>query len=323
MNRVRAVNLSALVGAVAATVALAWPSARPSRLVATPEEIATPSGMRRARLPSGEWAIADALGTWVPLRRYQRIISTNLVTDRLLIELCERTRIRAVSRSAAERPRDGYRYAGLDTVDGFGPVEPILLRKPDLVLTNSFGAPGTAQRLRNAGVQVFDLGELHGEASLVHVALGLGELLGEPERARRFVHAFTTRMRQVSAGLAVERRKRALFLSILGPDLQAGAAGTSYHDILDAAGLEDVAARDYRGWPALSSEQVLALAPEIIVTREGARQRVCSYPGMDRLEPCRQPGRIVELPGELLDEPGPAMLDASERLFQIVYRAPE
>jgi iron complex transport system substrate-binding protein len=319
MNRVSFVNLTVLLGAIAGTLALAWPRGHGPVSGGTHPSEPTANAPAKVRLDSGEMAIADALGDLVPLRRYQRIVSTNLMTDRLLIELGEPIRIRAISRAAAERKRDGYRYLGLDIVDGFGPIEAILALRPDLVLTNSFGTPGSAQRLRSAGVQVFDLGEMHGEESLAHVALSLGELLGEPERAQRFIKAFEGRMRRVSVGLGSRPRKRALFLSVLGPDLQCGTRGTSYHDIMTAAGLEDVAARTYRGWPALSAEQVLALAPEIVVTRSDAADRLCRYPGMDHLPPCRGDGRIIELPGELLDEPGPSMLDAAELLFEIVY----
>lgn len=319
MNRVRVLNGAALASAMLATAVLAWPKG-PARMQAT----ATPSGVPqrgapRVRLPNGEWGIVDASGTTVPLRRYGNIVSTNLVTDRLLVEMCERTRIRAVSRAAAERKRDGYRYAGLHTIDGFGPVEAILVLKPDLVLMNRFGSPGAAERLREAGVQVFDLGQLRGRDSLIHTASSLGELIGAPERAQRFMESFELRMQKVAASLGAQPRKTGLFLSILGPDLQAGTRGTSYHDIMSAAGLRDVAARDYRGWPALSAEQVLALAPEIIVTREGSVDRICKYPGMEHLLPCQRGGAIIDLPGELLDEPGPAMLDAAEMLFSMVY----
>jgi iron complex transport system substrate-binding protein len=320
VNRVRTLNLAALAVAIVATVVLAWPRASSRFRPAGSSISVAPTTPARVRLPNGEWGIVDASGTTVPLRSYTSIVSTNLVTDRLLVEMCERTRIRAVSRAAAERKHDGYRYAGLDTVDGFGPVEAILVLKPDLVLMNSFGAPGAAERLRNGGVQVFDLGQLRGTESLVHTASSLGELLGQPERARSFVESFERRMKHVATSLGAQPRKTGMFLSILGPDLQAGARGTSYHDIMVAAGLRDVAERDYQGWPALSAEQVLALAPEIIVTRAGSADRVCKYPGMEHLLGCRGEGAIVELPGELLDEPGPAMLDAAELLFSLVYR---
>jgi iron complex transport system substrate-binding protein len=194
--------------------------------------------------------------------------------------------------------------------------------QPDLVLTNSFGSPGSAERLRSAGIEVFDLGELRGKRSLSYVALGLGELLGVPERAQRLVQDFTNRLRRVSADLGTRMPIRAMYLSTLGPDLQGGTRGTSYHDILVAAGLVDVAATNYRDWPAYAAEQVLALAPEIIVTRQGFAAGICKYPGMDHAPPCRGQGRIVELPGELLDEPGLAMLEAAETLYELVYGRP-
>ena len=319
MSLASVTNPAALFLAIAGTIALAWPQAsqhaHPTRARASAID-GTPT---RVSLGDGSFAIADAAGRLVPLRGYQRIISTNLVTDRLLVELCEPARILAISSAAAERKRDGFRYQSMTTVDGFGPAEAMVALRPDLVLTNSFGSPGSAERLRSAGIEVFDLGELRGEQSLSYVALSLGELLGAPDRAQRLMQGFSSRMHRVSSRSGTRKPIRAMYLSTLGPDLQGGTRGTSYHDILLAAGLVDVAAESYRDWPAYSAEQVLALAPEIIVTREGFVDGICKYPGMDHAPPCRGQGRIVELPGELLDEPGLAMLEAAETLFDLVY----
>jgi iron complex transport system substrate-binding protein len=319
VNRTSLANSVALLAALVGTTALGWPHAnrRPRTVRAgTPTVEGAPA---RVPLGDGAFAIPDATGHLVPLRHYRRIVSTNLVTDRLLVELCEPTRILAISTAAAERKRDGFRYQGMTAVDGFGPAEAMVALQPDLVLTNSFGSPGHSERLRSAGIEVFDLGELHGEKSLAYVALGLGELLEAPGRARLLMRGFANRMRGVSAGLGPRKPIRAMYLSTLGPDLQGGTRGTSYHDILLAAGLIDVAAEIYRDWPVYAAEQVLALAPEIIVTREGFAEGICKYPGMDHAPPCRGQGRIVELPGELLDEPGLAMLEAAEMLFSLVY----
>jgi len=321
VNRTSAANVLALLFAVALALVVAWPrsdEAAGRRRVRTAHAGAAATPVPLAR---GGFGVADASGTLVPLRRYQRVVSTNLVTDRLLVELCEPTRILAVSTAAAARKRDGYRYRGMTTIDGFGPPEAMVALRPDLVLTNSFGAPGSADRLRGAGIEVFDLGELRGESSLAYVVSSLGLLLGDGERAQRLVRGFSSRMRALRTRLGTRRPLRALYLSTLGPDLQGGTRGTSYHDIMAAAGLVDVAAETYRDWPAYSSEQVLALAPEIIVTREGFAAGICGYPGMDHIGPCRGQGRIVELAGELLDEPGLAMLEAAEELFELVYGA--
>ena len=319
MKRTSAANLLLLLLALVGSLAVAWPRQRGSggrNIVRAGAHEATRT---RVPLAGGGFGVADASGYLVPLRDYRRIVSTNLVTDRLLVELCEPTRILAISTAAAARKRDGYRYRGMATIDGFGAPEAMVALRPDLVLTNSFGTPGSAARLRGAGIEVFDLGELHGESSLGTIVASLGLLLGDELRAQRLWHGFASRMRALPARLGARPPKRALFLSTLGPDLQGGTTGTSYHDIMTAAGLADAAAGSYRDWPAYAPEQVLALAPEIIVTRAGFAAGICAFPGMDHVGPCQEPGRIIELDGELLDEPGLAMLEAAEELFSVVY----
>jgi len=300
MNRVTLGNTCALAAAVALTVHLG-------------------GGHGRTGRASGGAGLSDASGHPVSVRRYTRIVSTNLVTDRLLLDLAEPDRILAFSRAAAERPQDGYRYAGKPIVDGFGPVEALIALRPDLVLTNSFGTPGRAARLRSAGIEVFDLGELRGVRSLVDAATTLAELLGHPERGQDFARTFVQRMNGVAAGLAGRRRKTALFLSTIGNQVQGGTVGTALYDVLTAGGLIDVAAQRYRDWPAFSAEQLLDLAPDLIVTKQGMSAAVCAFPGADRMAACHQPDRIVELPAELLDEPGPAMLEAAEAIYRRVY----
>jgi iron complex transport system substrate-binding protein len=313
MNRASLANLLALGLALVLTAAVAWPRAHGSGRTMLRVSRAGASA-KPVPLASGGLGVTDASGRIIPLRSYQRIVSTNLVTDRLLLELCEPTRILAVSDAAATRKRDGHRYRGLAMVNGFGPPEAMVALKPDLVLTNSFGAPGTAARLRRAGIEVFELGELRGVGSLSTIVSSLGLLLGVPERAERLWQGFSSRMQALSAQQHTPRAPRALYLSTLGPDLQGGTVGTAYHDIMVAAGLVDAAAPRYRDWPAYSAEQVLELGPELIVTREGFSDGVCRYPGMDHIAPCQGQGRIIELPSELLDEPGLGMLEAAEEL---------
>jgi iron complex transport system substrate-binding protein len=302
MNRTTLGNACALAAAVALTVHLG-------------RSHPCDEGRAATRVQS----LSDATAQPVPLRHYSRIVSTNLVTDRLLLELAEPDRILAFSRAASERPQDGYRYRGKPIVDGFGPVEALIALRPDLVLTNSFGTPGRTAKLRSAGIEVFDLGELRGVSSLLRASKTLGALLGQPERGQEFARTFVQRMNNVAAGLAGRPRKTALFLSIIGSQVQGGTAGTALHDVLTAGGLDDIAAVRYRDWPAYSAEQLLDLAPDLIVTKQGMSATVCAFPGADHLLACHEPDRIIELPAELLDEPGPAMLEAAEAIYRRVY----
>lgn len=204
-------------------------------------------------------------------------------------------------------------------MNALGPIEEIIAIKPDLVLMNSYGDYGRVAKLRGAGIEVFDLGELRGLRTVINVAESLADLLGHAERGLKFSRAFQQRLGKVAAGLGTGPRRRAVYVAAIGPRLYGGAIGTSYHDVIEAAGLVDAAAERFRDWPQYSAEQLIAMAPELVVTKEGMGQVLCDFPGLDLLPACRDRSRLIELPAFLLDEPGPTMLDAAEALFAKAY----
>jgi iron complex transport system substrate-binding protein len=254
----------------------------------------------------------------VPLRAYHRIASTSVVTDRLLVALCEPDRILAFSAAGVRESPWAHQYAGKAAVEGLGALEPLIALKPDLLLMNRFGDPGRVSKLRAAGIQVFDLGELHGVASLVPIIRWMGELVGHPERAEDFLRGFQRRFAAVSASLDGRPRRTALYVAAIGPTLIGGTTGTSYHDVLTAAGLVDAAAGRVKDWPQYSAEQIMSMNPDLLVTKTGMGNALCLYPGLERLRACA-PGHVIELDAGLIEDPGITMLDAAERLFEKAY----
>ncbi len=317
MSRVAALN----GGAVLAAIALALLGGLESRSGQRPAGRAelTVTSVRRVALPGGGQGIRDASGHVVPLRPYRRIVSTNLLSDRLLVELAEPERVVAFSNTSARQSAWPWRFSGKPAIDGFGRLEPIIALRPDLVLMNVFGNDGRIERLLDAGIEVFNLGELRGLQTFLPTAEIVGELLGAGERGRRFGQAIRDRMRRVALPLGARPRRRALYLWSLGGKLYGGTRGTNFHDVLVHAGLVDVAAAHHVGWPEYRSEQVVALDPEVIVTRDGLAETICGHPGLKALTACRRPGQVLTLPGGLIEEPGAAMLDAAELLFAKAY----
>jgi iron complex transport system substrate-binding protein len=275
-----------------------------------------PAEYRRAAPRSG--TVTDATGQALPARPFRRIASASTVADRLLIELCEPDRVVAFSAYGVGHSPWAHQYAGRSQITSLADLEGILALKPDLLLVNNYGSPAAVTRLREAGVAVFDLGEMRGLATLLANMRSVAALLGHPERGERFVTAFRRRFERVAAGLDPARRRRGLYLSIYGTKLFGATTGTSHHDVLVHAGLIDAAAKVYDHWPQYTPEQVLALDPEVIVTKPGMALLVCRSAGLDRLRVCKH-GAIVEVPGEILDDPGPPILDAAEWLFAAVY----
>jgi iron complex transport system substrate-binding protein len=271
-------------------------------------------------LPGGGLGMADASGQLVPLRPYRRIVSTNMLSDRLLLELAEPDRVLAVGTGSALNSPVRWRFAGKPVIDGMGPLEAIIALKPDLVLMNVFGSDGRTDKLRAAGIQVFNLGQLHGLATLLPTAEVVGALLGDQERGRRFAHTFAERMARVAAPLGGRPRLRAVYLAVIAGHIIGGSRGTSYHDVLTNAGLIDAAATaGYNDWPAYRAEQVVAIDPDVVVTKDGMAEAVCSHPGLEQLRACGRDRRILTLPEAILEDPGVGMLDAAEQLFELAY----
>jgi iron complex transport system substrate-binding protein len=281
----------------------------------------TITSVRKVRLPSGEAGIADASGRVLPLRAYHRIASTSTLTDRLLADLSEPERVIAFSSAGVANAADRWRFAGKPAVDGLGPLEAIIALKPDLVLMNASFGEGNSRidKLRGAGIEVFNLGELHGVATLLPMAEVVGELLGAPERGRRYAAGLRHRLERVAAPLGDRPRRSAIYLAVIGSILLGGSTGTSYHDVIVHAGLTDAAAGHYANWPQYSAEQVMALDPELIVTKDELADAICVRPGLERLRACRTPGHVLTVPTGLIEDPGPAMLDAAELLFDKAY----
>jgi iron complex transport system substrate-binding protein len=321
VTRVHLANGAALAGALVLALATGFGLER--GLPSAPVPVtAAKMDLRHVRLADGGRALVDGGGHPVPLRPYRRIVSASLAADRLLLELAERDRILAVSGTSATTGFEPWRFAGFPTVDGFGPLEAIIALKPELVLMNVFGDQGRVDRLRDAGIEVFNLGQPRGLPSFLTAARALGELLGHPERGAHFAARFAAQMERVAAPLGDRPRRRALYLAVYGGQILGGTRGTSYHDVLTAAGLVDVAAEGgYFDWPQYRPEQIAALNPELVIGKDGMKEAICTQPGLAGLAACRT-GQVITLPGSVLEDPGMGMLDAAEQLFDRVYGRP-
>ncbi len=277
------------------------------------------NSLRWGHLPDGRPGLIDAGGYVIAPGPYHHIVSTSLLTDRLLVDMATPDQIAAFSATGFRSSPVRHRYAGKPAVDGFGAIEAIIALRPDLVLMHSFGGSSRLDKLRAVGLTVFDLGELRGASTLGPTAEVVGIFIGDQERGRAFGATFNARLARVAAPLGATPRRSALFVSVIAGHVYGGTIGTSYHDVLAAAGLDDVAQNSHRDWPEYRSDDLIRMAPDLLVVKQGAAAAACSHPGLQRLLACQIAGHVLEIAAGLLDEPGPAMLDAAELLFSLAY----
>lgn len=318
MRLAGALNLLAYAGALAAAGLAAW-IATPCAAVPVAVVAAPTATVAIEVLPDGRPAVRDAHGIAVPVGDWRRIAALDLVADDLVASLVEPARIAAAS--AWTQGPEAWRLAGLPRVPGLDDLEGLIRLRPDLVLLSTYGGEdGKLQRLRDAGIQVFDLGQAGGIAALTANIRRVAAVTGNAPRGERLARQIERRMASASRLPAGAVRRRALVLTPVVDQVYGGTVGSSFHDLLTAAGLVDVAAGRFAApWPRIGAEDALALDPELIVTRAGAAAELRRVPGFDRLRALQRPGGVIELPVELFDSPGVSLPDAAEALSALAY----
>ncbi|MGB5812707.1 MAG: ABC transporter substrate-binding protein [Polyangiales bacterium] len=264
--------------------------------------------------------VVDADGARVPARAYSRIASASTIADQVLIRILDPSRLIAVSRHSQRGPDDAWRYEGKAGIGRADDLEAIIEMRPDLVFINGFVDVRQVERMKEAGLVVFNLGEMRGLDTLLPNIRGVAAVVGRPRRGEVLASEFERRLRSVSAGVPDTEKRRALYVGIHGDRLYGGTEGTSFHDVLDAGGLIDVAAEaGFRDWPAYTSEQLLNLDPPWIITNDRSEDALCRHPGFDALAACENE-RVRGIDTDLLTDPGLGMLRAAEAIHDAVYR---
>ncbi len=191
----------------------------------------------------------------------RRIVSLNLCTDQLLVDLVPRERIAAVSFLATDRTLSAYasRLQGLKQVRGT--AEEVLALAPDLVIAGEYTTGPTVDLLRRLGVKLLVV-PLASNFDGLRASLRLiAEAVGEKERGEKIITEFDERVK--GARSTVPGRPTAIAYQV--NSLTSGP-GSLLDAALEAAGYHNVA-RDWKLGPAgrLPLEALVATPPDLIV----------------------------------------------------------
>lgn len=275
--------------------------------------------------PPGATEVTDARGQAVPVGAYQRIASLNAVADHLLLHLVEPERVVLVTGHSATAHPDAFRFGGRPTAATSAEIEEVLALQPDLVVASIFTDEAWLARLREAGVAVFDLGDMRGASTTLANIDALGALLDQRPRAARLRDRYSLQLRALEDAVPPEAALPGLYVTIYGDAIFGGTTGSSYADLLRLAGVSDVAAdAGYVAWPQYSVEQLLSLDPPLVITQQGMASVLCGHSSLGVLAACQPGGRVVEVPGHFDSDPGLGIVHGAHALQRILHpeRAP-
>jgi iron complex transport system substrate-binding protein len=204
------------------------------------------------------------------------------------------------------------KLGGLDDAQ----VERIAALKPDLVLI----APSTraAQRLRSLGLPVVAL-HTRSHQDVKDNLLRLGDLLGEPARARAAWMSIEQQMAEAAARMPPAWRGRSVYFEVDAGPYAAGPA-SFIGQTLQRLQLANIVPAALGTFPKLSPEFVVHAQPQLIVADERQAREMAQRPGWAAL-PALQQQRLCAFPAaryDVLVRPGPRMGEAALLLADCV-----
>jgi iron complex transport system substrate-binding protein len=245
-----------------------------------------------------------------------RIVSLNMCVDSILIELVSHDRIAALSHYARDPERSTISEAARHLPITYETAEEVVALRPDLVLTSRHSAIGTRNALRRVGIrfELFDVPKTI--AGSLEQVRSVARLLG----AEREGEAMVARIEQAIEAARLPAGQTPLSAAIFQPGGQSAGANTVVGELMELAGLHNVAARygvdQYRPLPL---EALVSAPPEVLLvgkTSPGAAmrtERIVRHRALRALE--SQMTQEI-FPARLLYCAGPTMIQAAAALAQ-------
>jgi iron complex transport system substrate-binding protein len=207
-------------------------------------------------------------------------------------------------------------------------VERILSLRPDLVVTYGSQSALKAQ-LARTGIEAFDYRH-GGLADALTTLRALGVRTGHAREAEALAQRLARQIAATRARTAGRTPPRTLLVFGREPGSLRNiyaVGGTGFlHDMLEAAGGRNVLADLPRESVQVTTETILARAPEVILEIRGGTEpsRAGSPPDLSPWQtlasvPAVRQGRVVVLSGSWLTVPGPRVADAIDRFSSALH----
>lgn len=223
-----------------------------------------------AWIGAAAWAIAAATNAaWA---EPSRIVSLNLCTDQILLDLVPRDRIAALSFLATDptmspRVREAQGFPQVR-----GEAEEILALDPDLVFAGAYSTPATVSLLERLGQRVVKVPMASSFAEVRGVVRLMADAVGARDRGEAMISEFDRRLRVIFSEQEADRRPRAIAMQV---NSLASGSGSLVDEVLSAAGYINMAAEPdiiAKLGPAgrMPLETLLLNPPDLIVLANSA-----------------------------------------------------
>lgn len=198
----------------------------------------------------------------------------------------------------------------------------IVALRPDLCIAIKDGNPkAVIDRLASLGIPVYAVDPRDLE-TVMQTIIAIGNILDAEQKASRIVNDIQQRVDAVKVTAAKAQSRPRVFLQIgISPIVSVGSP-TFIHQLIEMAGGENLAAGPV-SYPRFSREQVLGMAPEVIIITSMERSTVfeevkAEWARWTQL-PAVRDHRIFLVDSNLFDRPTPRLVEGLEMLAKLIH----
>ena len=252
-----------------------------------------------------------------------KIVSINLCTDQLALELADPDQILGLGPFAVDQLRSPFAERAAAFRRLSGAAEEVISIRPDLVLAGRYTRRATRELVRAQGLPLVELDPPRTVAEAIGQLRDMAARLGHPERGEAAVVGIE---RALAAARAVASGRRESVLALQRRGWIAGG-GAMIGSIMEAVGLRNAGAELAKGLGRqVSLEVLVASRPDLLLLGSASERAddqgsaLLQHPALRRLWP---PDRRLVLPERLGASCGGASLaDALAWLTRAVERLP-
>jgi iron complex transport system substrate-binding protein len=204
-------------------------------------------------------------------------------------------------------------------------IEKVIALNPDLVFAHESAAvtqEAGLQQMRDAGINVFIVNDAVNFEDVYKTINTIGQLTGTTEDAEALTADMKAKLDEIKEKAATVTEKKKVYIEISpAPEIYSVGKNTFMDVMLQTINAEN-ATGDLEGWPSMDQESVLERNPDVIITTynyvEDAVGQVTSREGWSEITAVKNK-QVVEVNQDLVNRPGPRVVEGVEELAKAVY----
>lgn len=251
---------------------------------------------------------------WHRLQKPQRIVSLNICTDELLLQIAAPKRILSVTWLAKEPSESNVVALAREVPSNHGLAAEVIPLDPDLVVAGTVTTPIASSMIKRAGIPLLELPPANSVEDARRQIQKVARAVDEIEHGNELLERLDRRLADLSV-LPERGRPTAIVFS---PNGFTAGPGTLVDDVIRRSGFDNLAARrSFGAYHHVPLEILLSEPPDVLIvdsaeeSKPSLASQILGHPALLRLS---ERIRLVSIPSRLWSCPGFGLADAAARL---------